>query len=335
MDEALYYLTEAQMHIDAFIDIPLADSIFEATDDAKEANKSNEVHKQGALESLQKAFKTIIDKLKEAFERISNGIKLMFMSKEEKARYDEFVDMVNKDPELAKKKVTVVDFREYEKAYNEALKKLEDEAKKPNPSVGVAENIIGMLQGKLKEIGDTASGAASRAALSVTMKTALEIADRNSACAKAINAAIKKEIISMEAIEKELGEKRAAKFEKKIEQLANAGKIHRMMSKLLHKKEQDLQSIIRKQATNLMSFTNYDNPSKGSVVDAKSVLRGARKNPGLLLDAAGGPKNAAKMAKDMAVTAVKAKKFEMKAKKTVKNAKREGKDLKDFILGSH
>lgn len=336
MDEALYYLTEAQMHIDAFIDIPLADIFLESDKAAVpiDAVNSNEKHKAGAIASLQKAFKVIIDKLKEAFARISDGIKLMFMSKEEKARYDKFVDEVNKNPELAKKRVTVTDFRQHEKIYDEALKKLEAEAKKESPSVEFAEEIVNALEQKLKGIGDEANSVATRAALSVTLKTALEIADRNSTCAKAINAAIKNEIISMEAIQKELGEHRAAKFEKKIEKLANAGKVHRLMSKVLHRKEQDLQSILKKEITNLMSFTNYDNPSK-PIVDGASVLRGARKNPGLLLDAAGGPKNAAKMAKNMAGTAVKAKIFETKAKKVVKKTKREGKDLKDFLTGSN
>ena len=44
----------------------------------------------------------------------------------------------------------------------------------------------------------------------------------------------------MEAIEKELGKNRAAKFEKKSERYANAGKIHRMITSVLHRKESDL-----------------------------------------------------------------------------------------------
>ena len=60
MDEALQYLTEAQMHIDAFIDVSLADSFFEETDEIRAINESNESHKTGALEALKKAFSALM-----------------------------------------------------------------------------------------------------------------------------------------------------------------------------------------------------------------------------------------------------------------------------------
>ena len=149
MDEALQYFTEAQMHIDAFIDIPLADAFFEETDEIRAINESNEEHRTGAIASLQKAFKVIIDRLKEAFSRMTEAIKSQFMTKEEKERYKKFVSMVNSDPELAKVKVTIQDFREYEKIYDEALKKLEDEANKDDPSLTVVNEIVSVMQNKL------------------------------------------------------------------------------------------------------------------------------------------------------------------------------------------
>ena len=164
------------------------------------------------------------------------------------------------------------------------------------------------------------------------MKTALDIADRNQTCAKAINYAIKKEIINMEAISKELGESRAAKFEKKIEKLSKAGRVHRIISNILHHKERDLNSIIKRQFTDLMSFTNFDDNSK-PVVTKGSIIRGGIKNRQVLIDAAGGKKEAAKLAKDMGVSALKYKKYEKEAKKALKSAKKSGQELKDFVLG--
>lgn len=334
MDEALYYLMEAQEYIDSFVDISVADSFFEETDEAKETNENNEKAKVGAVGSLKKAFQAMINAIKGLIEKISDFFQTRALTKEERERYAEFKRMIKEDPEFAKQKVTIADWREYEKAYEEALKQLEEEAKKPDPKNEVIDIVIKKLTEELAAIGKEGTDAAGRAAMSVTLSTAVDIADQNVTCAKAINYALRNELISLEQIEATLGKEEAAKFDKKIQAAAKNGWLHRARVRIFKHKERTFEAIIKKQFNNLLSFTNIKDgkiQDGKKIVDSDSMTRGILKNRQLVVDTVGGKDKANQLAKDMATTAAKAKLAKFKAQHEVKKRKKEYDDLKTFF----
>lgn len=337
MDESLSFLLEARSYVESFIDVSLADFMFEETEEMKEKNEHNEKAKIGALDALKKAFSKLIEMVKNTIERITNFFKERMLSKEEKERFKEFKEMVKKNPELAKQKITIADFRAYEKAYDEALKELENEAKKENPSDEIGKQIVEKLSEELKNITEKGKGIATKAAISTTLDTAIQIADRNTQCAKAINAALKAELISLESVEKELGEKEVAKFEKKIERLSKAGFLHRWKVKIFHHKEMTLEAVLKSQFKKFLSFTNVGENGKvkpgESIIDTGSILKGVSKNPKLVSDALGGPKEAANFAKDMAMKSIQVKKAQKDTKKFIKKSKKDAEEFMSFITG--
>lgn len=317
MDESLLYLMEAQTYIDSFEEVSLSDYFFEA-----ETADVNKAAKTGAINALKKAISKLIQAVKDMMTRLVDFFKSQFMSKDEKARYKEFKKMIKEDPELSKMVVTIVDFREYEKLYDEALKALEAESKKPSPSQEIAKKIMDVLDDKISKLKGDVEGAANRAMLSVTLSTAVDICDKNTDAAKVLNFALKNELISLQDVEKELGSAEAARFEKKIEKLSKKGWLHQMRIKVFHRKQSTLTGVLKHQMNNLMSFTNIKNGKvrKGrDVVDTRSILRGVSKNPKLVIDTAGSPAEAGKFAKSAIKAKMDAKRYEKKAKKFIKN----------------
>lgn len=342
MDITLEYIMEAQNYINNFIDISLADSFFEDTSTAQTANQHNESMARGAINSLKKAVKALIQKIKECINSFTDFFKTFSLSKDERERYKAFKAEIKANPELGKIKVTIEDFREYEKLYDEALKMIDDEIKKEDSKAepAVFEKMISELSTKLKSMTKTGSGYAGRAASVITLNTAVDIADKNVLCARAINAALKHELVSLEEVEKLIGEKEVAKYQKKIQKYANNGFLHRMKVKLLYRKKATLESVLKKQRKQILSYTNIDPETlklkEGKSIASKgSLAKGALKNPKMTTTIMGGPKETAKtIAKAMttpsAVDQISGykKTLNTDAKEIQKNFR----DLKSFIM---
>lgn len=341
MDEALYYLMEARSCIDSFVPVSFVDSFFEETDEVKEANEQNEKAKNGAIQYLKKAFQSLIKAVRDMIESFADFFKSRALSSEERERYKDFKKMIKSNPDIGKQKVTIADWRAYEKAYDEALKELEAQAQKNSPLKETADAIIEKLEKKIDDMSDEAKAIASRAALTVTLDTAVDIADQNVTMAKAINFALKNELIKLEDIEKSLGNEEAAKYNKKIETAAKNGLLHRMRVRIFKHRNRTFKAIIRNQFNKLLSFTNIkDGTLKDGkdVVDKVSVAKGIIKNRHTIVNAVGGKENAAKIAKELAKSSVasasaksKLDKAVRKAEKKQKRASKEWEDLKKFF----
>ena len=329
MDLSYMYLAEAQRHIDAFIDVPLSDFIFEETGEKRRINDENEKHRKGALNSLKMAFKKLIDIVKTLIDNTRNFFKEKFMSKDERESLNKLREKLKNHPEFKNAKITAYNFRDYEKLYDAAMKKLEAEANKKDPRVEACEAIIKEAWDKVTTM---MASAGERAATTVAIDVALDIADKNQQCAKALDAALKTELISLEKIESTLGKDEAVKFANKAEKLANAGWIHRLKIALLSKKQKTLTAIMKKHVNKLLSFTTIvDNKTRDGenepLVTSKSLLRGATKNAHLL-------KNTFKrddadvVAKKMITNSARSK---VLYKKDKKKAEKNAKELSDFL----
>ena len=341
MDEALYYLLEAQDYINSFVEISLVDSFFEESNESKELNDKNEKSRIGAIEALKKAFRALINTIKDMIDKFGDFFRTKALSSEERERYAEFKKMVKDDPDMAKRKITIDDWKRYEKAYEEALKELDAEAKKSDPRSDVINDIIENLKKNISNLAGDGKDATSRAALSVTLSTAVDIADQNVTMAKAINFALKNELIKLEDIEKSLGHDVVAKFNKKIEAASKNGIIHRAKVMIFKHRDRTFKAIIKKQFKKLLSFTNIKDgkiEQGKSVIDSGSISRGIIKNHDMVVAAAGGKEEANELAKKFAKSAVdvqiqkyKANRTVNKIKKQKKQAEKEFNNLKKFF----
>lgn len=344
MDKAFECFVEAQSYIDSFIDVSVADAFFEAEgEDIAEHNKKAE---SGAMAALKRGFNSLIETVKKLIERFKKFINDHWLNAEERKRYEEFKQMVKSDPELAKQKVTIADFREYEKLYEEAKRKLEAEANKEEPSDEIAQKIINETEEKIKGLARKVGDVAKRGAIAIGLRTAIDIADRNSSAAKAMVAAMDAEIVDLQGLSNELGEKNVNKAQKKIRKYANAGWFHRWYVEHIKKKELTLRAVFKDQTKQLLSFVDIkkkeDNgeasgaPAKkvkdtiGSVkVSRSSISRGIHNNMDVAASAFGSKKKARDVAKTMAHSSFKKREMERKAKED----KKEFDNLKDFITG--
>lgn len=263
MNTAYAYLMEAQSYIDSYVDESLADIFFEADSDAAE---KNEEASKGAVNAIKKAIQALKDLVKKIIKSLSDFFKVGFMSKEDKENYKKFKMAVQQNPELKDEKITIEDFRLYEKIYDQAIKDLEKEAGKEDPDTEKADQIANKFMEAMKVIGvaagDELKSQSSKVAISTTLSAAIDIAEGNRLAAKSINFALQNELIKLDAVEKELGEARAIKFKKQINKISKRCYIHRRIVQILKHKDGSLQSVLKRQQKKFMACTNLGNKEK-------------------------------------------------------------------------
>lgn len=343
------YLLEAESYMESFIDIPMVDYLFEDAQSISNIDHENDKVSKGVVSSLKKAFQTLIRVVKDIIKKFTNFIKEVVMSSDEKARYKKFKAAIANDPEFAKTEVYVEDFRLYEKIYDKALKDLESEAKKETPDIAKCEKIISDMDKEVDTMKEKVEvvqhkgvekvkSMAARAAYATALDTALEIANRNTLCAKGINIALENELVALNEAEKSLGDKAIHRFQKKVKKYSNAGFFHRFKVRILQRKSTTLSGVIKDQFKKIASYTNYDTKTgkfkKGKQpISNTSITKGMIKHPGLTRRYLGGTKEYVKNLKQQAGnSAVDTISLPLTRQKS-KRIKRDIGDLKHFFTG--
>ena len=331
MNDTVFYLEEAAAYIE-LMDEPNPLAFFESEEEG--ISDPQEAAGWGAMKALKKAVQSIIQAVKDLIEKVVDFVKSLFMSKEDKERYNAFKEMVRNDPALANTKITIANWKVFEEAYDKALKEAEAAAKSSEYNATVADKIMEKLENKVRDLFAEVQRAGTAATMHVTVKTAAEIADQNALAAKGLKMALDAELVDLQNLEKELGEREIAKFKKRVDVAARNSWLHRMRVKIFKSKNNTLSKIVKNGWNKLLSFTNIKNGKleKGTpIVDSKSVVRGISKNADTVAAAAGGADKAAAIAMDVAKSKMKAKQLERDVKKTVKKAAKDLNDLKDFM----
>lgn len=338
MDECALYLIEALEYTDAIVDISLADSFFENSAEAQEINDRNEAASQGAIASIKKAFQKLINAIKTLIKNFTDFIKNKLMTKSQKDEYKKVKAEIRSNPELAKEEVTIEDFSQYEKIYDDALKEINNEMLKPEPDPQKIPTLMETMSNKIRNLKGLGGDVAKRAAVVVPLKLAVDIADKNVLCAQAISAAMNSELVSLEQAEKILGDKQVVRYKKKIEKYAKNGIFHRAKAKILNHKQATLKSVLTSQVSTILSFTNLDKNRKlkdgKPIISKGSVVKGAIKNPRFTSDIVGGPKGVVKASKtvgDITDTIDSVAGYSKSAKRMAKDAEKNLNDFRTFV----
>lgn len=331
MEEVDYNLALVNTYLESYVDRSLADSFFEADEEAEASNNR-------VVTTLQKVFA----KLKEIVESIAKALKnffdYAFMSKEEKERYNELKRKIKEDKELANTHVTVEDFRVYEKIYDEALKEAAEAAKKDNFDEDKARSIEQNMDAALKKAkensakflkksAEQAAKGAKRAAMSLTLTGAVDLADNCELAARAMKTALDNEIVTLESFEKELGNRRMKRVKKDIDSAAKNSIFHRLKVRILKRKCNDMSDLAKKEKKRLLSFTNLTDDGKMKAgaklpVSPDSVNKGMLKfqNRQVFKDTndLNGPEKTGEYAKKYADLAIASAKGQARAKRDKK-----------------
>ena len=276
--------------------------IFTESDD-----ESGSENSKGAIGALKSAIDNLIKLVKSLIQKIKNFIEELFMDDERKENYQAFKRFFNENPELGKTKVTVQDFKEFEKAYDEAIKELDSASRKEGFVESTAKMILNNLENKIKILSDKGKDAGKRGLVSVSLSTLLEICNRNKTSAQALNTLLKNELVSLEGVEKELGKDRADQFKKSVDKLSHQGLFHRFKVQILQRKEMTLMGVLKDQFSELSKFVDIKDgkPTTNGKQIAKATLGpGNKTNKSLVRDVAGSDKAYKKAKKNIARAAV-------------------------------
>lgn len=336
-------LEEAMRTIDLCIPKTASELFFEA-DDNSIANNQQAQKSQNILIKAIRALKNMISTL---IKKITDFIQRMFMSKEEKERFERFKQLAASDPNLKNKKMTLKDFRkinaEYQKAINDidaqiaAIDRQSDEeaARTVEKVQEIASNVV--------------KGIKQSATTIFSVDMALRLAENNKDAAKWIQKKLKNEDDIISNLEKQIGKERTADFQKKIKSSTRKISLHRIkvwmlgqyhgtMSGALSQTVNDFQDLLN---PNTSLSSNIKRAKQMRIVDdaigSFNTKTGANETKRSLL------KRGKAVRKEVNTVKQGVKDFfrdgekrlnkaEKKAKKSVDKTKKKAKNMKDFIL---
>lgn len=199
----------------------------------EESNSSNseEPTKAGIGGTLMKAITALKNMIGKVIESIKTFIQTIFMDKEERKRFAAFKEAMKNDPSLAKKKLTVANFKAIEKANREAMSVVDDALKN---ATGRNESEIAAIEKECTDkINAILKGTSDTAKVVVTADVALRLAESNKNAAKIMSSMLGDESKAMDYLQSQIGDTRATKFKNKINSCSHTFSLHRMKTRLL------------------------------------------------------------------------------------------------------
>lgn len=291
MDLCMSYLYESSKLLEDYEEIDLYRSVFEAGDVANiEANNAQiEAKSESLLKKAANMIKAIIQKTKDI---ISNIMAWFGASDAEKDKFKKFRDECAANPEFAKMKISLTNWRAIDQKYNEAIKKAEAEYKSiKDEEVSARQNRLGDLSKYLKNI--TSAGMTS-----MTVEAALRLAQDNQDAAANIKTALDLDFGLINTLEGQIGAKETKKFKKKINALNSRFAFRRWIAGAREsqgKKLQDCMSEIFNNVNN--AYMKVDHRARGND-DYKSASNTVIS--GVLQGVAANKHSVAKLAADQA-----------------------------------
>lgn len=231
--ESEEYLVSAVLAMKPYKEISDYQSIFESSDPEiiaqEEANNDASEKSQGflkkTLETLKKAFKALISKIKDFIDRIT-------MSNAERVGLKKMEEMMRQNPEFANKKISVKEYRKIVQLHEQKLKDIEAKIKE------VRANEQTPIDKFVDDTKDFLAGNLSGTAVIVTCDTARKMAVNNVEVAIAISKMLDYGVLRIEDLEKQLGKKEAKKFAKDMHKYSKESVLRNLYLRVA-KKEYD------------------------------------------------------------------------------------------------
>ena len=263
VDDALFWLNEAERYLDMIVDIDPYQEIFETYNpDVQLKVEQNEKAKTGVAGSLKKAIEAIKRMCRNLIDSIKDFFARRNLDATEKKAYEDFKAACKKNPELKDKKVSVKDFRKFNEEYNKIL----EEAKKADQAL--AENRVCDTEAVFGRIADFTKGVASAAAVSVGCDAALNIASSSREIAQDIYASLQYDQNLYNKIENAIGKKEAKRFENQMKSLGKRLSLQRAIMKMKGTYSKSVDQALDKTFTNVKELISGTVGTVGAVKDS-------------------------------------------------------------------
>lgn len=202
MDACMSCILEANQYINQIKDISYFQEVFEDVDDEAASNDENTKKSLNLLEKSINFIKGIIKRIREIIDTI---VEWMKMDKTEKSKYKDFVERCKNNPEFANKKVTIHDYREIQKKYDEELERQSSMARAmKEEELANKPSIIKDASDKIDELKDELLSVGKSYGKTVTIKVALEYAKTSQAAAIRVRNLLKADEIFLNQLQNEM-----------------------------------------------------------------------------------------------------------------------------------
>lgn len=234
-DCAMFYMREASKYIDQMKEVSLYSALFEA--EGKDVESKDEVvnaelgeKSANLLQRAIEAVKKIIDKIRKTASNILDYLKL---GKSEKEAYNEFVRKCKEDKEFAGQKVTVKNWKEIDKAYDDLIAEIQREIEKVERTKEEARpQVIKAFEEKIAKMGPSVKNAVVQVALDQLVTRAKYDEEM------AINVQRALEIDSrrLDGLTSELKKKEVRRSKRKLRWMTSSNRLLRYLAGVRHEK---------------------------------------------------------------------------------------------------
>lgn len=264
MDPCLGYLREIDILMESYEELPLYEDIFEAADPEVGAKTAKNAEIEANVKNM---FSKAIDAIKHIFERIGEIIKTIFtwmgMDSDEKTKYKEFVEECKRNPEFAKMKVTLHDYRQINEEYNKLLEREEKKYRSfKEEEVDSKPNIIKDIEEGLAKIAKKAAGITAAEASSFSIEAALTYASACRENAAKVQMMINHDMGLLAELEKELGKGQIKKFKRKVRWLQSRHEWIRRIAGGRQKQTTTIREALKETITNVNNVLSIHRRAK-------------------------------------------------------------------------
>ena len=233
-----------------------------------------EQENKGILGTVGGMLKTLLDQCKKIIGSIlgslKNKIDYVFLTPEEKEKFQAYQKAIQENPALGQQKITVQDWTKIEYSYNEAFKRAEELSAK------IAQKQISMEQAKQEEaeILSSIGNLLGKGGTLVTVEVALKMAAGSVESAKKIDQILQDNQLLLQKIDQQLGEGEAAKLQKKVKKYTQETYLTKLKAQIFGKKEKDISQVLHEtldEITKLNSFSGkvrFASSHKGMIANA-------------------------------------------------------------------
>ena len=259
MDFELYdleinqYLYAIESIIDSYEPVSDYLDIFEA--DNPEVQKQvaeNNQQEQNGDNFLIKTARAIKAMISSMIEKIKTFFQTLTMSKDEKAKYQAFVQKCKTDPSLKNKKITITDYRKVNAEYDALIKEAETAIS------NMKENQPTAVDSLIEKMENGIKGVTKGASVIVTAEVIDKFAASNREFAEMIYKKLREDEKSMQLLEEQIGHAKARDFKSRMRLFSSKNKLKQRIVKLRYKQYNNAKDAIEQTYREIKGLMNGD-----------------------------------------------------------------------------
>lgn len=245
-------------------DTPFLLAAQEAKEPSQPTNTASEAKARKGILKLIDAVLGMIQKIKDT---VSDFIARRRLSETERKAFEQFKEMMKKDPAMANKKVRVRDFKEIQRRYQQFMAECEKEYE------AVAKNADHPIDKLLEKGKNWVTRNTKGVFQSVNAVGLINIAGTNKETAQMVYAVLKSDERLMNEMRKSMGEKGFKKWEKDMKSLTKRISIKRMKMKVTNQYFDDYVSAYAGAYQSLFNLKDGVNVKDGTQMDVLNYIR--------------------------------------------------------------